>query len=81
MPLNAAVDALNEAGAAALLLAILRNDMQLILERYISAQRQQVVAAYENWWDKYRVNLTEIEMERNAAAVTLRRFLTGLRYV
>ena len=59
--LNAAVDALDEAGAAALLLAILRNDMQVILERYISAQRQQVVAAFENWWDKYRVTLTEIE--------------------
>jgi type I restriction enzyme M protein len=53
----AAVDALDEAGAAALLLAILRNDMQVILERYISAQRQQVVAAFENWWDKYRVTL------------------------
>jgi type I restriction enzyme M protein len=54
---DAAVDALDEAGAAALLLAILHNDMQVIVERYISAQRQQVVAAFENWWDKYRVTL------------------------
>ena len=35
----------------------------MILERYIGAQRQQVVAAFENWWDKYRVTLTEIEQE------------------
>ena len=78
--LNAAVDGLDEAGAAALLLAILRNDMQVILERYISAQRQQVVAALENWWDKYRVTLTDIERDRDAAAGSLTRFLSELRY-
>jgi type I restriction enzyme M protein len=78
--LNAAVDALDEAGAASLLLAILRNDMQMILERYISAQRQQVVAAFENWWDKYRVTLTEIEQARGAAESQLRRFFGALGY-
>ena len=78
--LNAAVDALDEAGAAALLLAILRNDMQVILERYIGAQRQQVVAAFENWWDKYRVTLTDIERDRDAAAAALRSFVHGLGY-
>jgi len=79
--LNAAVDALDEAGAAALLLAILRNDMQVILERYISVQRQQVVAAFENWWDKYRVTLNEIEHSRDTADRDLRTFLQVLRYV
>ena len=79
--LSAAVDALDEAGAAGLLLAILRNDMQVILERYIGAQRQQVVAAVENWWDKYRVTLTDIELEREVVAVRLKSFLRDLRYV
>ncbi|MBL8226402.1 MAG: SAM-dependent DNA methyltransferase [Chromatiales bacterium] len=79
--LNAAVDALDDAGAAALLLAILRNDMQVILQRYIDAQRQQVVAAFENWWDKYRVTLTDVEHARRSAEVALRDFLHGLRYV
>jgi type I restriction enzyme M protein len=78
--LNAAVDALDEAGAAALLLAILRNDMQVILERHISAQRQQVVAAFENWWDKYRVTLTDVERDRDTAAAALRGFVHGLGY-
>jgi type I restriction enzyme M protein len=78
--LNAAVDALDEAGAAALLLAILRNDMQVILERYISAQRQQVVAAFEIWWDKYRVTLTDVERDRETAAAALRGFVHGLGY-
>ena len=79
--LNAAVDALDEAGAASLLLAILRNDMQVILERYIGAQRQEVFAAFENWWDKYRVMLTAIEQERDASAQSLRSFLGRLGYV
>ncbi|MGE4072189.1 MAG: N-6 DNA methylase [Lysobacterales bacterium] len=79
--LNQAVDALDEAGAAALLLAILRSDMQTILERYVSAQRQQVVAGFEGWWDKYSVNLAEIEVKRSAASGALQGFLAGLRYV
>jgi type I restriction enzyme M protein len=78
--LNAAVDALDEAGAAALLLAILRNDMQAILKRYITAQRQQVVAAVENCWDKYRVTLTDIERDRETSASELRSYLEALRY-
>ena len=78
--LNAAVDALDRAGAATLLLAILRNDMQVILERYISAQRQQVVSAVENWWDKYRVTLTDIEQHRDAVATSLQRYVHALGY-
>lgn len=78
--LNAAVDALDEAGAAALLLAILRNDMGVILERYISAQRQQVVAAFENWWDKYRVTLADVERERDVAVAQLHDFIRSLGY-
>ena len=78
--LNAAVDALDKSGAAALLLAILRNDMRVILERYIDMQRQQVVAAFGNWWDKYRVTLTDIEGVRDAASRTLNSFLADLRY-
>ncbi|MCA3106717.1 MAG: N-6 DNA methylase [Rhodocyclaceae bacterium] len=78
--LNTAVDALDEAGAASLLLAILRGDMQVILERYIGAQRYRVVAAFENWWDKYRVTLTAIERDRADAAAALRGFVHGLGY-
>lgn len=79
--LNKAVDGLDEAQAAELLLTILHNDMQAIVERYIAAQRKQIVAAFENWWDKYRVTLNEIEHKRDAAAVALRGFLKGLGYV
>jgi type I restriction enzyme M protein len=64
-----------------LLLTILHDDMADILERYVRAQRQQVIAAFETWWDKYRVTLADIEAERDAAARELRGFLGGLGYV
>ena len=79
--LGEAVDALDDAGAAELLLTIMRNDMQAILARYLGAQRQQVVVAFENWWDKYRVTLTQTEAARDAAARELSGFLKGLGYV
>ena len=78
--LNAAVDALDDAAAATLLLTILCEDMQGIVERYVGTQRQQVVAAFEGWWDKYRVTLSDIESERDAAAMSLKSFLAGLKY-
>jgi type I restriction enzyme M protein len=79
--LNLAVDGLDEQQSAELLLTILHNDMQAIVERYISAQRKQIIAAFENWWDKYRITLNEIEQKRDAAAVALQGFLKGLGYV
>lgn len=79
--IDAAVDGLTPEAAAELLLNILHNDMNAIVERYITAQRKQIVAAFENWWDKYRVTLTEIEGKRDEAAKALQGFLKGLRYV
>ncbi|MGQ7262932.1 type I restriction-modification system subunit M [Vreelandella sp. V005] len=79
--LNGKVDALDNAQSAELLLTILHHDMTAIVERYIGNQRQQVVAAVENWWDKYKVTLTEIEQARDSAAKTLAGYLKELGYV
>lgn len=79
--ITTAVEGLTTEAAADLLLTILHNDMQAIVERYMSAQRKHIVAAFENWWDKYRVTLTDIEAKRDAAAQALQGFLKGLRYV
>lgn len=79
--LNTAVDGLSPEQAAELLLTILHDDMRAIVERYIAAQRKAIIAAFENWWDKYRVTLTEIEGKRDAAAQALQGFLKGLGYV
>jgi type I restriction enzyme M protein len=79
--IGAAVDGLTPEAAAELLLTILHNDMRAIVESYVSAQRKQIVAAFENWWDKYRVTLTEIEGKRDEAAKALQGFLKALQYV
>lgn len=78
--LNQAVDALEEPAAAELLLTILHDDMATLLARYARAQRQQVIGAFETWWDKYKVTLADIEAERDAAAAQLREFLGALGY-
>lgn len=79
--IGAAVEGLTPEAAAALLLTILHNDMQAIVERYVATQRKSIVATFENWWDKYRVTLTEIAGKRDKAANTLQAFLKGLGYV
>jgi len=79
--LNSAVDALDDVSAAELLLTILRNDMAAIMDRCIDAHRLRVVSEFEDWWDKYRVTLREIETLRNATATSLQRIMLELGYV
>lgn len=79
--IGVAVEGLTPEAATDLLLTILHNDMHAIVERYMSTQRKQIVAAFENWWDKYRVTLAEVDGKRDEAAKALQGFLKGLRYV
>lgn len=79
--LNEAVDALDEAGAAELVLTILHNDMLGILDTYIRRQRQDMIKSFETWWNKYRVTLADIETKRDQAGLELQGFLRGLGYV
>lgn len=79
--LEAARAALTDEDCRDLVLAIFKDGLIAQLERYVTAHRQQVIAAVENWWDKYRVTLQDIEAERDAAAKKLNQFLQGLGYV
>src|SRR5206468_3282856 len=76
--LNAATGKLDEAAARELVLAILHDQLDAILARYVANHRHQVVTAFDGWWDKYRVMLVSIEAERDAAAMKLRSFIAGL---
>ncbi len=78
--LTEARKSLDKAHASTLVLGIFRSELDSILTRYVNEGRQQVIAAFENWWDKYRVTLTSLEAERDAAAKKLREFLGGLGY-
>jgi type I restriction enzyme M protein len=78
--LKAAVERLDEESARELVLGILCEKLDAILGRYVASHRQQVVAAFEAWWDKYRVTLTSIEQDRDAVTKKLLSFLGGLGY-
>lgn len=72
--------ALDEDTAQELVRGILRAELDGILARYVADHRQHLVAAFENWWDKYRVTLTSIEHERDTSAGKMREYLGGLGY-
>jgi type I restriction enzyme M protein len=63
-----------------LVLEISRQDLKIELDRYVADHRQQIIAAIETWWDKYRVNLQDIEIECESAAKKLALFLEELGY-
>ena len=72
--------ALGSAEVQTLVLGILREDLANQMDRYIAAHRAEVVAAFETWWDKYRVTLGELEASRDAARTKLEGFLVELGY-
>jgi type I restriction enzyme M protein len=78
--LDSAIRGLDEGSERELVLGILRGQLVAILARYVAAHRQQVVGAFENWWDKYRYPLAGIVRERDASKKTLDTFLRGLGY-
>jgi type I restriction enzyme M protein len=78
--LNWARLALTPEACQRLVLDIARAELAAELERYVAGHRAQVVAAVENWWDKYRVPLREIEAERDAATERLVGVMKELKY-
>ncbi len=78
--LQAARSELEEVEGCELVLGILRADLNGILGRYAANHLGRVVAAFESWWDKYRVRLVSIERERDQAASKLQGFLGALGY-
>jgi type I restriction enzyme M protein len=79
--LDTARAGLTQADCRRLVLDLLRDDLAAQLKRAVAAHRRAVVAALENWWDKYRVTLRDIERERDAAAERLDSYLRELEYV
>ncbi|MEH0823869.1 MULTISPECIES: type I restriction-modification system subunit M [unclassified Micromonospora] len=61
-----------------LVLGIWRQHLTAHLDRYTCNHRRMVIAALENWWDKYAVSLADIEGRRDAAAAQLTTYLREL---
>jgi len=78
--LNEAREFLSEEECRELVLDILKEKLAVKLDSYVAAHRQLVVAAVENWWDKYREPLAEIEDGKNAMAIKVSRIFSELGY-
>ncbi|MEO0406530.1 MAG: N-6 DNA methylase [Cyanobacteria bacterium P01_A01_bin.135] len=78
--LQAANKALDNRNAQQLILQLLQEELMIQLERYMVEHRQVVVMAVENWWDKYRVTLGEIEAKDAEVSQRLNNVLKSLGY-
>jgi type I restriction enzyme M protein len=58
----------------------LKEGIDQYLGQYLSEMRNQIIAIYENWWNKYRVTAREIERSRDIAKARLDGFLGELGY-
>jgi type I restriction enzyme M protein len=78
--LDEALEALSDLEVEAIVLSILREGLQNRLENEIAAHLRGVVAAVENWWDKYKDTLRELEAQRDTSRAKLDGHLSKLGY-
>lgn len=78
--LQAAHAELTQGEAQKLVLGILKSDLERELAESLTASRQAIVEVVENWWDKYRTTLRDMERRRATASAQLERFLKELGY-
>lgn len=71
---------LDDTECAEIVLELARKELVDQLDGYVIAHRREVIAAVENWWDKYKVTLQDIEAEDNEVSRRLDKFIQGLGY-
>jgi len=79
--LEAKIAAMSEDELGTLVLDMLRDDFTEMLDDYVSAHRRSLIAFGETVWDKYSIDLTSIENDRDRSAKLLREFTKELGYV
>lgn len=72
---------LAEGDARRLILKKLYDIVQAELNRYLNAEKRELIGAVENLWEKYAVSSRELEEARGETLETLNEFLGGLGYV
>ena len=50
------------------------------LNKYLNAEKKEIVKIFEKLWDKYKVSLNELIEERDKEVKKLNEFLNKLRY-
>jgi type I restriction enzyme M protein len=72
---------LNEEESRCLILKKLYDFAYHELNRYLNAEKRELILMVENLWDKYAVSSHELESERTKTLQTLDGFLKGLGYL
>ena len=78
--LKSAVDSISEDEAEKMVLRKLTYFAQEVLDSYLMAQKQRIIVYFENFWDKYGVNVRTMEEECNKHAKELDSYLKELGY-
>ena len=78
--LDAKMESLSSADIKSIVFLILREGLQDRLETEIATHRRDVVSCFENWWDKYKVTLGELEDQHDASREKLNGHLRKLGY-
>ncbi len=78
--INQKRESLSEEEAKELILGKFYQTIEQYLDKYLNAEKREVIKILENLWDKYKVALTELTLERDNEVKKLDEFLRKLRY-
>lgn len=73
-------ETLTEEEAKVLLLEKLKETIKQGLEKYINAEKKELIRVFEKLWDKYKISLRELITERDKETEKLNEFLRMLNY-
>jgi len=75
-----AISNISEDQAERMVMKKLEDSSSEILNSYLTAQKQRIIAYFENLWDKYGAEVRTLEKERDAYAKELNKYLKELGY-
>ncbi len=74
-------ETLTEEEAKLLLLEKFKESIKQELEKYINAEKKEVIKIFEKLWDKYKISLNQLIAERDEEVKKLNEFLKQLGYI
>ncbi len=74
-------ETLTEEEAKLLLLEKFKESIKQELEKYINAEKKEVIKIFEKLWDKYKISLNQLIAERDGEVRKLNEFLKQLGYI
>ncbi|HOK97495.1 MAG TPA: N-6 DNA methylase, partial [Candidatus Paceibacterota bacterium] len=73
-------ETLTQEEAKVLLLEKFKETIKQGLEKYINAEKKELIKVFEKLWDKYKISLKELLTERDKETEKLNEFLRMLNY-